>query len=344
MKTKTTSGIMLTLLLTSVLTLIVNIQTVSAESTRLYIDPPVVYALPSESFTVDIKVADVVYLHTWQVNMTFNATVLQFVNVTEGDFLKKGGKETVGFSRLDKVDEGWAVFSWSIVGMYSESGSGTLATVEFKVLAEGESELKLQIEPRWIDRSVSGLYDNDGVVQVYKFDMPYLEAMGWGFDYWTTIRGATNITEVDKQEESELTYPTALIRFFPPPIPPGGTEQELIPFKAVDGYFTSRLASTMVYFNLSPNPVGFGETLTLKGILVDEFSQPLSNETVKLYARPLAGSWQYITSVATNSYGIFTWQATIPRTVTQGTYIFAVYYPSSEIYESTYNLAVLIIQ
>ncbi|MFQ6095295.1 MAG: hypothetical protein ACE5NN_04050, partial [Candidatus Bathyarchaeia archaeon] len=62
---------------------------------------------------------------------------------------------------------------------------------------------------------------------------------------------------------------------------------------------------------------------------------------VKLYARPLAGSWRYITSLTTNENGIFTWQAKIPVT---GTFIFAVYYPGSEEYESTYNLAILIVQ
>lgn len=44
--------------------------------------------------------------------------------------------------------------------------------------------------------------------------------------------------------------------------------------------------STRVYFNLNPNPADVGDTVTLNGILVDEFSQPLSNETLRLYARP----------------------------------------------------------
>jgi len=99
--------------------------------------------------------------------------------------------------------------------------------------------------------------------------------------------------------------------------------------------------STSTYFNLNPNPATIGQKVTLKGILVDEFSQRLSSETVKIYARPLAGSWTYITSLTTNVRGIFNWQATIPVT---GTFVFAVYYPESEMYESTYNLAALIVQ
>lgn len=101
--------------------------------------------------------------------------------------------------------------------------------------------------------------------------------------------------------------------------------------------------STFVYFNLNPNPVGVGETLALRGILVDEYSNSLGNETVELYARPLAGSWMFITSVTTNTYGIFTWQATVPEG-SSGEYIFAAYYPGSETHKSTYNFATLIIQ
>jgi len=100
-------------------------------------------------------------------------------------------------------------------------------------------------------------------------------------------------------------------------------------------------SSTAIYFNLNPNPTSVGETVNLKGILVNVLSTPLANETIKLYARPLTGSWRYITSLTTNGYGVLMWQAVIPVT---GIFVFAVYYPGSETYESTYSLAVLIVQ
>jgi hypothetical protein len=101
--------------------------------------------------------------------------------------------------------------------------------------------------------------------------------------------------------------------------------------------------STMVYFNLNPNPAKTGDTLALRGILVDNIAQQVRNETLKIYARPLAGSWTYIASLKTNDYGIFVWQATIPS-VPKNTYIFAIYYPGSQTHESSYNLAALVIQ
>lgn len=101
--------------------------------------------------------------------------------------------------------------------------------------------------------------------------------------------------------------------------------------------------ATMLFFNVNPNPALVGDTLTVKGILVDASSQALANETVRLYARPLAGSWQYVTAFSTNSYGIFTWQVAIPE-VPSGAYVLAVYYPGSARYLSSYNFAILLIQ
>jgi PKD repeat protein len=116
-------------------------------NTKLYVDPSTAYALPGESFTVDLKVANVERLHTWQVYMSFNPDVLRFINVTEGDFLRKEGQETLGMKDLHGIEDGWALFSWSILGKYYVSGSGVLATVEFEVLTTGESMLDIVTEP-----------------------------------------------------------------------------------------------------------------------------------------------------------------------------------------------------
>lgn len=108
----------------------------------LYIDPPTKYVTPSVNFTVDIEVSDVEYLYSWQANMTFNPTVLRCVNVTEGDFLKRQPQGSFGPSPV--IEEGSALFGWLTLGGYvGASGSGTLATVEFEVLATGESLIEL---------------------------------------------------------------------------------------------------------------------------------------------------------------------------------------------------------
>lgn len=114
---------------------------------------------------------------------------------------------------------------------------------------------------------------------------------------------------------------------------------DTIPADLEDGFVTTGTVETSVFFNIYPNPATAGQIVTLKGILVDESSNPLANEDVALYL--FAGTWIPITILTTNNYGIFTWQVTIPSIT--GMFIFAVYYPGSEVYESTYNFALLII-
>ncbi|NIO38356.1 hypothetical protein GTO27_11750 [Candidatus Bathyarchaeota archaeon] len=109
---------------------------------RLYLNPVVSVAMLGESFTVDLMVADVALLYGWQVNMSFNPSVLQFINVTEGPFLKDQPEGT--WTVPPAVGYGWVLFGWMTEGPYlGVSGSGWLATVEFLVLNIGESILNI---------------------------------------------------------------------------------------------------------------------------------------------------------------------------------------------------------
>jgi len=120
-----------------------NIQVRSSSTARIYVDPPIAYKEKDASLKVDIKIADVLNLYSWQVNMSFNPSVLEFFNVTEGYFLKDQPEGTLPVLRKDKAQEGWVLFSWATIGKYlGVSGGGTLATVEF-IVGEGESLINL---------------------------------------------------------------------------------------------------------------------------------------------------------------------------------------------------------
>lgn len=107
------------------------------------VDPNLSYGMLGESFTVDIQIADVVNLYGWQVNMSFNPSVVEVVNITEGEFLKDQPEGTSGDSRIEN-EKGWATFSWMTMGKQpGVYGAGQLATVEFLILAEGESVLNI---------------------------------------------------------------------------------------------------------------------------------------------------------------------------------------------------------
>jgi PKD repeat protein len=118
----------------------------SANDARLYLDPTLIYVLPGETFTAEVKIADVLSLYSWQVNMSYDPTVLQFENVTEGEFLKDQPEGTLPPYERVENELGWVIFQWVTKGKYEGvSGSGTLATVRFQVdaVTNGETVLNL---------------------------------------------------------------------------------------------------------------------------------------------------------------------------------------------------------
>jgi PKD repeat protein len=121
----------------------VRINVTSATLPLLYLDPSISHASQGETFFVDVMVADVERLYTWEINVTFDPDVLQFVNVTEGDFLASqapNGTWTVP----PAVKDGEALFGWSIIGSFiGPTGDGWLGTIEFEVVGEGETVLNI---------------------------------------------------------------------------------------------------------------------------------------------------------------------------------------------------------
>ena len=149
MSRRAVSSIMTIVVLMGMLMLTANLRTTQASpETILYLDPSSVIdptLTLGDIFTVDVLVSDVEYLYAWQVNMSFEPTVLKIINIVEGDFLKSQPEGTFGAKRIEN-EKGWALFGWSTVGPYhGVDGSGTLATVEFQVLAEGESLIEFGV-------------------------------------------------------------------------------------------------------------------------------------------------------------------------------------------------------
>lgn len=152
---KVAPGIMLLLISMGILSLMSDLTIANASpDTVLYVEPPSIVdptLTPGTSFTVDVMISDVEYLYAWQVNMSFNPDVLRIFDIVEGDFLKVQPEGTFGAEKIVN-EEGWALFGWTTIGEYlGASGSGTLATVEFEVVAEGESLIIIETNPIWVD-------------------------------------------------------------------------------------------------------------------------------------------------------------------------------------------------
>lgn len=116
----------------------------SEDETTVYVNPLISFASPGDHFNVSIEVVDAVNIYSWQVYMSFNNTLLECVNATEGDFLATQ-PATAFYIAIDNT-EGYVGFGASITGEHpGVNGSGTLGFIEFKVLAESESLCVLNI-------------------------------------------------------------------------------------------------------------------------------------------------------------------------------------------------------
>jgi len=116
----------------------------ASPDTVLSVDPEISVVAPGQSFNITIKVTDVSELYAWQFNLTFNPTVLNVTNVTEGPFLKQAGSTFWAFTQNDiHNDAGWVFAGSSLfpVPAQGATGSGVLATVTLRVKAEGISSL-----------------------------------------------------------------------------------------------------------------------------------------------------------------------------------------------------------
>ena len=120
--------------------------------TKLFVDPPISTASLGESFIVNITVADVKNLYTYQFRLSWEPEVLNVTRVTEGPFLSSEGNYTTYFSRKIFNDpdplgfSGYIYVACTLMGeprTAAASGSGILTTVEFFVKGQGNTSLYL---------------------------------------------------------------------------------------------------------------------------------------------------------------------------------------------------------
>jgi len=119
----------------------------AAPGPSVIVDPRVSGAAPTESFSVNIMVANVTNLYAWQFNLTFNPTILEAVDVVEGPFLKQLRTAIMPPPNINNT-AGWvyaaaAFFNWEEAGA---SGSGVLAVAIFRVKTAGMTSLHISSE------------------------------------------------------------------------------------------------------------------------------------------------------------------------------------------------------
>ena len=113
-------------------------------------DAGVGYGLPDtpihigDTFTVDLNAENLSDLAGWQFDIAFDPTVLEVVEVNEGDFLKAGGGTT--FFQKGTIDNTTGKITGLSSARLSEggaTGTGTLLSVTFTAKTTGEARLVL---------------------------------------------------------------------------------------------------------------------------------------------------------------------------------------------------------
>lgn len=116
---------------------------------RLVLNPPSILGEKNETFTVDVRVENVTNLSMGQWVISFDNTKVQGMGVTEGDLFAQGGALTTFIPQVRNAT-GQVEISASRIATGADitagvSGSGLLARISFKVLADDcNSQLSFQ--------------------------------------------------------------------------------------------------------------------------------------------------------------------------------------------------------
>ena len=193
-------GILLVISAPFATSIFVNLMSSSATSstTTVFVDPLnlINETLQAGSkFTVHVNVSDVNDLFTWQVNMSWDSSILNVSRIIPGEFLARADNQTsseaLGGVVINSTDnaQGYGLFAESILGdVAGISGNGSLVSIEFLVVDYGSTDLNISVSgtlPTVLLDSASGtitynktdgyfsnkiLGDIDGDGDVDKFD------------------------------------------------------------------------------------------------------------------------------------------------------------------------------
>jgi hypothetical protein len=144
MTRKKTVVLILCLIIAAMLLAYLVFIAIISTPTTLNVDPQTTESAVGQDFAINISVSSVVDLYGWQLQLSWNKTILppDKVNATEGPFLKSGGNSTFFYPRI--YENGSLLLDGNRVGnVPGVNGSGVLATIRFHVASSGECDLHL---------------------------------------------------------------------------------------------------------------------------------------------------------------------------------------------------------
>jgi len=107
----------------------------------LHVEPQTIQGVIGQDFTININISNVIDLYGWSFKLSWNTTILEVVNVTEGTFLRNG--DTFFVPKINNT-AGYMLVDCTLLGNVSGvSGNGTLAIIEFHAKEGGACDLNL---------------------------------------------------------------------------------------------------------------------------------------------------------------------------------------------------------
>ena len=134
--------------------------------TTMLVSPSSIIVAVNETFQIDIDVSGVSDLYGWEFKLGYNTSLLELVNITEGNFLNSS-RDTYFVPKVMSADGYILAGCTSLRSVNGVSGNGTLATVEFRAKKLGSCTLDLY-DTRLVN-SAKQLVEhgtNDGTVTV----------------------------------------------------------------------------------------------------------------------------------------------------------------------------------
>jgi len=118
------------------------------ETPTISIDPPTYEVAESEigeTFTINITLNDVNNLWSWKVRVDWNPEILNLTEIAEGPFLNNTDDTLfLWANNWTAIEEGYIPeISCTLQSSVSVNGSGVLATITFKSLSPGTSNITL---------------------------------------------------------------------------------------------------------------------------------------------------------------------------------------------------------
>lgn len=342
----------------------------------LYVDPATTVKAVADTFTIDINVTSVNDLYGWELQLSYNGTLLNGTSVTEGTFLSDSGVKDSYFNVLNFSDTLGLVWATSTLlgDIRGTTGGGVLATVSFKVKTTGSCALGLH-DTKLVGRDENGpiyFISHDvvgGYVQVTGLDTEVAFSFIPNPVYvGQTVTLIGNLTDVNKNgipgaqillefstDGGTTWHPAGTLTtnatgWFEAGGPVNSVATFLMnasysgspiyrPSSSIETLIVTKM-DTVVSFTLTPNPAVVNEDVTLLGNLTDSFNNPISGASVEIYYSADDGvTWNVAGALITNGTGWFG-PASGPLSAT-GVYKIAIVYWGSGQYNFSYHIETL---